>query len=120
MNAREADNALLDELADLGIDLNRPREVRFHFMFNVRLGAQAVQARLTEDGYDCELTKQDHNFLVRLFKRSEWLLAATKVMVVDCYIISELRKAFTMMMDESGGFYDGWEVEVFPEEQHAL
>jgi len=52
-----------------------------------------------------------------LFKKSEWLVTATKLMVVNCYIISELRTDFSALMSESGGVYDGWEVEVFPEEQ---
>ena len=117
MDDREADNALIDELVELGIDLDRPRETRFHFVFAASSGADGVAARLTADGYECEVTELKPNIVVRLFKKSEWLVTATKLMVVNCYIISELRTDFSTLMSESGGVYDGWEVEVFPEEQ---
>jgi hypothetical protein len=117
MDDREADNALIDELVDLGIDLDRPRETRFHFVFATSSGADGVAARLTADGYECEVTELKPNIVVRLFKKSEWLVTATKLMVVNCYIISELRTDFSALMSECGGVYDGWEVEVFPEEQ---
>lgn len=120
MDDREADNALLDELVDVGVDLSRPRETRFHFVFDVRLGADTVAARLTDNGFECEVTELKPNIVVRLFKKSQWLVTATKLMVVDCYIISELRTEFAALMSESGGVYDGWEVEVFPEEQGNL
>ena len=120
MDDREADNALIDELVELGIDLDRPRETRFHFVFAASSVADGVAARLTADGYECEVTEMKPNIVVRLFKKSEWLVTATKVMVIDCYIISELRTEFNAIMAETGGMYDGWEVEVFPEEQHAL
>ncbi|MFM7188691.1 MAG: ribonuclease E inhibitor RraB [Armatimonadota bacterium] len=120
MDDREADNALIDELIELGIDLGRPREVRFHFVFDNESSAESVAARLTHDDYACEVTEMKPNIVVRLFKKSEWLVSATKVMVVDCYIISELRTEFSAIMAETNGFYDGWEVEVFPEEQNAL
>ena len=117
MDDREADNALIDELVELGIDLDRPRETRFHFVFAASSVADGVAARLTADGYECEVTEMKPNIVVRLFKKSEWLVTATKVMVIDCYIISELRTEFNAIMAETGGMYDGWEVEVFPEEQ---
>ena len=120
MDDREADNALIDELVELGIDLDRPRETRFHFVFAVSSAADGVAARLTAVGYECEVTEMKPNIVVRLFKKSEWLVTATKVMVIDCYIISELRTEFNAIMAETGGMYDGWEVEVFPEEQKAL
>jgi len=120
MDDREADNALIDELVELGINLERPRETRFHFVFDNKTAADSVAARLSPDGYECEVTEMKPNFVVRLFKKSEWLVIATKVMVVDCYIISELRTEFNAIMAETEGMYDGWEVEVFPEEQHAL
>lgn len=120
MDDREADNALIDELVELGIDLERPRETRFHFVFTNKTAADSVAARLTPDGYECDVTEMKPNIVVRLFKKSEWLVTATKVMVVDCYIISELRTEFNGIMAETDGMYDGWEVEVFPEEQHAL
>lgn len=120
MDDREADNALIDELVELGINLDRPRETRFHFVFANKTAADSVAARLTQDGYECEVTEMKPNIVVRLFKKSEWLVTATKVMHVDCYIISELRMEFNGIMAEKGGVYDGWEVEVFPEEQHAL
>ena len=120
MDDREADNALIDELVELGIDLDRPRETRFHFVFAASSVADGVAARLTADGYECEVTEMKPNIVVRLFKKSEWLVTATKVMVIDCYIISELRTEFNAIMAETDGMYDGWEVEVFPEEQHAL
>lgn len=120
MDDREADNALIDELVELGINLERPRETRFHFVFDKKTAADSVAARLSPDGYECEVTEMKPNFVVRLFKKSEWLVTATKVMVVDCYIISELRTEFNAIMAETDGMYDGWEVEVFPEEQHAL
>jgi len=120
MDDREADNALIDELLELGINLDRPRETRFHFVFANKTVADSVAARLTPDGYECEVTEMKPNIVVRLFKKSEWLVTATKVMLVDCYIISELRTEFNGIMAETGGVYDGWEVEVFPEEQHAL
>lgn len=117
MDDREVDNALIDELVELGIDLDRPRETRFHFVFAVSSGADGVAARLTAAGYECEVTEMKPNIVVRLFKKSEWLVTATKVMVIDCYIISELRTEFNAIMAETGGIYDGWYVEVFPEEQ---
>ena len=117
MDDREADNALLDELVDVGVDLARPRETRFHFVFDVSAGADLLAARLTDDGYECEVTELKPNIVIRLFKKSEWLVTATKLMVVDCYLISELRGVFTALLAEAGGIYDGWEVEVFPEEQ---
>jgi len=117
MDDRESDNALIDRLVELGIDLDRPRETRFHFVFAASSGADGVAARLTADGYECEVTELKPNIVVRLFKKSEWLVTATKLMVVNCYIISELRTDFSALMSESGGVYDGWEVEVFPEEQ---
>lgn len=120
MDDREADNALIDELEELGINLDRPRETRFHLVFANKTAADSVAARLTQDGYECEVTEMKPNIVVRLFKKSEWLVTATKVMLVDCYIISELRMEFNGIMAETGGVYDGWEVEVFPEEQHAL
>lgn len=117
MDDRESDNALIDHLVELGIDLDRPRETRFHFVFATSSGADGVAVRLTADGYECEVTELKPNIVVRLFKKSEWLVTATKLMVVNCYIISELRTDFSALMSESGGVYDGWEVEVFPEEQ---
>jgi len=120
MGDREADNSLIDELVELGVNLERPRETRFHFVFGNELSAESVVARLTADGYECEITEMKPNVFVRLFKKSEWLVSATKVMAVDCYIISELRTEFNAIMAETNGVYDGWEVEVFPEEQHAL
>lgn len=120
MDDREADNALIDELVELGIDLERPRETRFHFVFDNTSTAERVASRLAPDGYACDVTEIKPNIVLRLFKKSEWLVTATKEMVVDCYIISELRTEFSAIMAETGGVYDGWEVEVFPEEQHAL
>jgi hypothetical protein len=120
MDDREADNALLDELVELGVDLARARETRFNFVFSGQNEADALAARLTDAGYECEVTELKPNIVVRLFKKSEWLVTATKVMAVDCYIISELRTEFNGILAESTGVYDGWEVEVFPEEQKAL
>lgn len=120
MDDREADNALLDELVEIGVDLARARETRFNFVLNSQTDAAALAEHLTKDGYDCEVTEMKPNFLIRIFKKSEWLVTATKVMIVDCYIISELRTEFSGILAESGGVYDGWEVEVFPEEQKSL
>jgi len=120
MDDREADNALLDELVELGVDLARARETRFNFVYSGQKEAGALAARLTDTGYECEVTELKPNIVVRLFKKSEWLVTATKVMIVDCYIISELRTEFNGILAESGGVYDGWEVEVFPEEQKSL
>lgn len=120
MDDREADNALLDELVELGVELARPRETCFNFVFSGQKEADALAARLTDAGYECEVTELKPNIVVRLFKKSEWLVLAIKVMAVDCYIISELRTEFNAILAESGGVYDGWEVEVFPEEQKAL
>lgn len=117
MEDLEADNSLIDTLVENGVDLDRPRETRFHFVFAASSGADGVAARLSTDGYECEVTEMKPNIVVRLFKKSEWLVTATKVMVIDFYIISELRTEFNVIMAATGGMYDGWEVEVFPEEQ---
>ena len=75
---------------------------------------------LTDDGFTTEIIESKPNLFVRLFRQPQWELSATRVMTVDCFVISELRGYFAEIMEESYGSYDGWEVEVFPEEQPLL
>jgi hypothetical protein len=98
-DAAEADERVLDHLAELGCDPDSPRESRHFLYLPARSGADAVAASLVGDGWEACVEQSNDHFLV----------VATRVRALTRPLVRETRKRLELLASEHGGLYDGWE-----------
>jgi hypothetical protein len=98
-DAAEADERVLDRLAQLGCDPSEPRETR-HFLDRPEQDrAEAVAAALGADGWSTSVERSE----------GAWLVVATRVRTLTLDVVRETRALLVALASEHGGLYDGWE-----------
>jgi hypothetical protein len=99
-DASEADERVLDHLAQLGCDPGAPREVT-HYLYVAREDrADVVSDVLARAGW---LTA------VEACEDTSFLVVATRVAVLSTLTVKETRSTLEALAAEHGGVYDGWE-----------
>jgi regulator of RNase E activity RraB len=98
-DARDADERVLDHLAELGCDPSSPREVRHFLYLPERACADAVAEELRSDGW---LTRVEQS-------EGMWLVVATRVRTLTLELVQQTRSRLESLAGRYGGLYDGWE-----------
>jgi hypothetical protein len=99
-DAGEADERVLDHLAELGCDPSTPREATHYLYLPRRSGADAVAAVLDRDGWQTR---------VEPCEGTSWLVTATRVARLSTALVRQTRRSLEALASEHGGLYDGWE-----------
>jgi regulator of RNase E activity RraB len=95
----EADERVLDHLAELGCDPSAPRETRHFLYLPARGGAEAVARALGTDGWSTSVEQSE----------GAWLVVAAKAHTLTPELVRDLRARLAALAAEHGGLYDGWE-----------
>ena len=98
-DAAEADERVLDHLAELGCDSSTPCESRHFLYLPERTGADAVAETLHDDGWLTSIERSE----------DAWLVVATCVRQLTPDVVRETRTRLASLASERGGVYDGWE-----------
>jgi hypothetical protein len=99
-DASEADERVLDHLAQLGCDPGAPREVT-HFLYLPRQhGADVVSDALMRAGWQTAIES---------CKDTSFLVVASRIGLLSTPIVKETRRTLEALASEHGGIYDGWE-----------
>jgi len=101
-SAQSEDLAALADLRDAGLDLSQPIWLEFAFHFPALEGAQRAWNRLAGQDYRGKLEPAGGG--------SDYLLFASKRVLVDEPTLLALRKEFEALARENGGSYEGWGV----------
>lgn len=96
------DQMVIDQLRDLGSDMDQPRDTRHYLYFRKRHVADEVGRGLSERGYKIEVAPGATD-------EETWLVLASHDLVVTIDSISLIRSSLEKLAAEHGGEYDGWE-----------
>jgi Regulator of ribonuclease activity B len=98
-DAAEADERVLDHLAQLGCNPSEPRETRHFLYLPAQAGAEAVAAALGADGWSTAVERSE----------GSWLVVATRARTLTLDVVRETRALLVALASDHGGLYDGWE-----------
>ena len=98
--ASEADERVLDHLAQLGCDPGAPREVTHYLYVPEHDDARIVAGILERDGW---------HTTVKPCEDALFLVLATRNDALSRSIVRETRRTFEALAAEHGAVYDGWE-----------
>jgi hypothetical protein len=99
-DASEADERVLDHLAELGCDPGTPREVTHYLYVPEEKHAGIVAGILERDGWRTSVEQcEDTVFLVQ----------ATRMVALSRPIVTESRRTLEALAAAYAGVYDGWE-----------
>ena len=112
MHDHDGDDVLLSMLGQLEIDLTKPREVNFYFVFSDLQGAESGAELLKSFQFEPEVYKFPLPWWKRFFAKPQWCITFSKQMVVSESHIKRLTTEFQKIAEASDGSYDGWEVNV--------
>src|SRR4051794_13097571 len=102
-DASEADERVLDHLAQLGCDPGAPREVTHYLYLPQHEGADDVADFLERDGWCTAIEScEDSSFLV----------TASRVAALSMPVVKETRRTLEALAADHGGIYDGWEAKI--------
>jgi hypothetical protein len=98
----DGDRLILEQLRELGADLNRPRHVVHYLYFPDEAGARGAAETLTASGYDADVRPPSDGI-------ERWAtIAETHTLVSEAWL-SEMRPRLEAIAHANGGEYDGWE-----------
>jgi hypothetical protein len=103
------DQMILEQLAGMGEDLTRPREVVHYLYFPSAEAAKTVAGALREDGFKAEPQLAAH---AGENPPNPWVVLATGRCVVNEQSLTQLRDRLSELAEAMGGEYDGWETAV--------
>jgi hypothetical protein len=112
MHDHDGDDELLSMLRQLSIDLAKPREVNFYFVFSNLQGAENGAEMLRSFQFEPEVYKIPVPWWKKFFAKPQWCITFSKQMVVSESNIKRLTTEFQKIAEASDGSYDGWEVNV--------
>jgi hypothetical protein len=112
MHDHHGDDELLGTLKQLGVDLAKPREINFYFIFPSEADASAACSRLVQQKLEAEKFQATVPWWKRLFAKPDWLVAATGHMPLNETEIKKLTTLFQQLAAQCHGRYDGWEANV--------
>jgi len=112
MHTHEEDDALLEVFKQLGVDLQKPRELIFYFLFSTELDTDNASRSLDQKTIASEKFKVDPPWWKRLFAKPRWALSVTRTMPLDESKIKQTTSAFQEVASTHNGQYDGWEANV--------
>ncbi len=112
MHDHDGDDVLLSMLRQLEIDLTKPREVNFYFVFSDLQGAESGAELLKSFQFEPEVYKVPLPWWKKFFAKPQWCITFSKQMVVSESHIKRLTTEFQKIAEASDGSYDGWEVNV--------
>jgi hypothetical protein len=98
-DAYEADQRVLDHLAQLGCDPSVPRETRHFLYLPAQGGAEVVARALGADGWSTSIERSE----------GAWLVVATRAHTLTVELVHETRARLAALASVHGGLYDGWE-----------
>ena len=107
-NATRADQAVVDNLRRVGVDIEEPREIEFFFYFPTEVAALQAASELAGRGFEVQTTPSHGD--------EKWLCFATILMMPDVAALMRLREQFKSLADLLGGEYDGWGTGVIADE----
>jgi tetratricopeptide (TPR) repeat protein len=88
-------------LKQVGLDTAAQHPLQFYFYFPTQKAARALAARLTPDGFTCEV---DHSAA-----GGRWLCFASRTLPIDRAALTTLGKQFLEAAQQLGGEFDGWD-----------
>jgi regulator of RNase E activity RraB len=95
------DREVLNQLEQLGADMERPLETRHYLYFKDRSAAETAAERLREQGYEIAVDVSAAG--------PGWLALASNTQLLSPSIVEQLRREMTILAESLGGIYDGWE-----------
>lgn len=112
MHDHDGDDQLLGMLRQLSIDLSKPREVNFYFIFKNEPDAERAAELLRSFKFDPEVYKIPLPWWKKFFAKPDWCITFTKHFEVSETKIKQLTSEFQKIAEACDGSYDGWEVNV--------
>jgi hypothetical protein len=119
MHGHDGDDQLLATFRHLGIDLAKPRELNFYFVFPGEANADQACQLLTQKKLEAEKFPIPLPWWKRLFAKPAWTVSVTRTMPLDEGQIKQITTQFQQIATKCGGDYDGWEANVMGEQIDA-
>jgi hypothetical protein len=119
MHNHDGDDELLGVFKQLGVNLTKPREVNFYFVFPTEPQADSAQALLAQSKLQSEKIPLDVPWWKRLFTKPEWMVSVTQTMPLDETKIKGATSLFQKIATKCNGRYDGWEANVMDDNINA-
>jgi hypothetical protein len=99
---KDADQLVLDRLAELGSDLSMPHAVRFYSYFASESAAEEAADQLKGTSFAVELMPSAHD-------KGLWLVRSTLSIIPTLDNVKDAACQVEEITVEHGGEYDGWE-----------
>jgi hypothetical protein len=112
MHTHDGDDQLLSMLRQLSIDLSKPRELNFYFVFATVQEAEKGAGLLGSFQFEPEVYKLPVPWWKKLFAKPQWCVTFSKRMSVTDKNIKKLTTEFQKIAEACNGSYDGWEMNV--------
>lgn len=112
MHDHDGDDQLLQMLRQLSIDLSKPREVNFYFIFPSEPNAAKAAELLCSFKFEPEVYKIPLPWWKRFFAKPDWCITFTKQFEISEANMKRLTSEFQKIAEACNGSYDGWEVNV--------
>jgi hypothetical protein len=113
MTGREADNRILDLLAENGSDLTKPAHTIHYLYFPSIEAARAAGGELRAAGYGpVHVHKAPMPLVKRLFSKPSFACIAETRAVPELNAVHETSNKMHALAAKHGGEYDGWEASV--------
>lgn len=101
-DAAEADERVLDHLANLGCDPTAPRMSNHYLYFRTAERAEDVAEHMRADGWATAIRQSE----------GVWLIVATHVTCLTLRHVRDTRRRLETLSSQNGGLYDGWEASI--------
>lgn len=92
------DQAVVDNLRRVGVDLEQPREIEFFLYFPTEVAALQAASELVDRGFETRVSPP--------LGDEKWLCLAPIQMMPDVAALMRLREQFNSLADLLGGEYD--------------
>ena len=119
MHNHDADDELLGVFGKLGVDLAKPREVNFYFLFATEPEAENARTLLSQSKLDSEKSRIGVPWWKRLFAKPQWMVSVTQTMPLDEAKLKGATSLFQKIATKCNGRYDGWEANVMDDQISA-
>ncbi len=119
MHDHSGDDELLATLRQIGVDLTKPREINFYFIFPGEAEADRARQQLSQKKLESESYKIDVPWWKRLFAKPRWVVSVTQEMPLDEARIKNTTTLFQQIATQCNGQYDGWEANVMGDQIDA-
>ena len=115
MHGHDGDDELLSMMRQLSIDMTKPREVNFYFVFPNQAAALEAKELLQSFKFEPDEYPIPLPWWKKLFAKPQWGVTFTQHMALQESNVKQLTTELQKIAEACGGDYDGWEANVADE-----